>query len=148
MVSAAASNDAPPGRGNFMIKIGGRPAIPFRVTLTKAEQGLHDTNKLWHEQSRRGELWPRHTSRRRTPGGLSADGAQADQARDRPLDALAAADGHARARRAWPPWRGKPPRRRARRSTIGATARRSIRSPWCSSSPTAGPAGRRRARRS
>ena len=54
--SAAASNDAPPGRGNFMIKIGGRPAIPFRVTLTKAEQRLHDTNKLWHEQSRRGEF--------------------------------------------------------------------------------------------
>jgi hypothetical protein len=54
--SAAATNDAPPGRGNFMIKIGGRPGIPFRVTLTKAEQALHDTNKLWHEQSRRGEF--------------------------------------------------------------------------------------------
>ncbi len=54
--SAAASNDAPPGRGNFMIKIGGRPGIPFRVTLTAAEERLHDTNKLWHEQSRRGEL--------------------------------------------------------------------------------------------
>jgi hypothetical protein len=26
------------------------------VTLTKAEQALHDTNKLWHEQSRRGEF--------------------------------------------------------------------------------------------
>jgi hypothetical protein len=61
--NAAASNDAPPGRGNFMIKIGGRPAIPFRVTLTKAEQRLHDTNKLWHEQSRRGELGPtRHVA--------------------------------------------------------------------------------------
>jgi hypothetical protein len=47
--SAAASNDAPPGRGNFMIKIGGRPGIPFRVTLTRAEERLHDTNKLWHE---------------------------------------------------------------------------------------------------
>ena len=44
--SAAASNDAPPGRGNFMIKIGGRPGIPFRVTLTAAEERLHDTNKL------------------------------------------------------------------------------------------------------
>ena len=54
--SAAASNDAPPGRGNFMIKIGGRPGIPFRVTLTRAEERLHDTNKLWHEQSRRGDL--------------------------------------------------------------------------------------------
>jgi hypothetical protein len=39
-----------------MIKIGGRPGIPFRVTLTTAEERLHDTNKLWHERSRRGEL--------------------------------------------------------------------------------------------
>ena len=67
--NAAASNDAPPGRGNFMIKIGGRPAIPFRVTLTKAEQGLHDTNKLWHQQSRRGELPPRDTPRPPDAGG-------------------------------------------------------------------------------
>ena len=49
-------HDAPPGRGNFMIKIGGRPGIPFRVALTATEERLHDTNKLWHEQSRRGEL--------------------------------------------------------------------------------------------
>ena len=54
--SAAASNDAPPGRGNFMIKIGGRPGIPFRVTLTATEERLHDTNKLWHQPSRRGDL--------------------------------------------------------------------------------------------
>jgi len=53
---SAAVNDAPPGRGNFMIKIGGRPGIPFRVTLTQAEERLHDTNKLWHQQSRRGDL--------------------------------------------------------------------------------------------
>ena len=36
--SAAAANDAPPGRGNFMIKVGGRPGIPFRVTLTSTEE--------------------------------------------------------------------------------------------------------------
>ena len=46
-----------------MIKIGGRPGIPFRVTLTTAEERLHDTNKLWHEQSRRGELGPTPTRR-------------------------------------------------------------------------------------
>ena len=45
-----------------MIKIGGRPGIPFRVTLTAAEERLHDTNKLWHEQSRRGELAIAHRS--------------------------------------------------------------------------------------
>ena len=48
-----------------MIKIGGRPGIPFRVTLT-AEERLHDTNKLWHEHSRRGELaTPTRRDRRR-----------------------------------------------------------------------------------
>lgn len=43
---------APPGLGNFLIKVGGRPGIPVHVTLTKAELEHHDTNKLWHEQSR------------------------------------------------------------------------------------------------
>ena len=56
--STAAYNDAPPGRGNFMIKIGGRPGIPFRATLTPSELRLNDTSKLWHENSRRGELPP------------------------------------------------------------------------------------------
>ena len=56
--STAAHNDAPPGRGNFMIKIGGRPGIPFRATLTPSELKLNDTSKLWHENSRRGELAP------------------------------------------------------------------------------------------
>ena len=39
-----------------MIKLGGRPGIPFRVTLTPTELQLHDTSKLWHQDSRRGEL--------------------------------------------------------------------------------------------
>ena len=56
--SSAVQNDAPPGRGNFMIKLGGRPGIPFRVTLTPTELRLHDTSKLWHQDSRRGELTP------------------------------------------------------------------------------------------
>ena len=41
-----------------MIKIGGRPGIPFRATLTPSELKLNDTSKLWHENSRRGELAP------------------------------------------------------------------------------------------
>ncbi len=43
---------APPGRGNFLIKVGGKPGIPVHVTLTETELALHDTNKLWHERSR------------------------------------------------------------------------------------------------
>ncbi|WP_125778254.1 ATP/GTP-binding protein [Antribacter gilvus] len=42
----------PPGRGRFLIKVGGRPGIPVRVHLTEAERKTSDTNKLWHEVSR------------------------------------------------------------------------------------------------
>ncbi|WP_127920959.1 ATP/GTP-binding protein [Bifidobacterium xylocopae] len=38
----------PPGRGKFLIKIGGRPGIPFHLDLTEAERHINDTNKLWH----------------------------------------------------------------------------------------------------
>ena len=39
----------PPGRGKFLIKVGGRPGIPVHVGLTQVEAGLNDTNKLWHD---------------------------------------------------------------------------------------------------
>ncbi|MDA3145770.1 ATP/GTP-binding protein [Leucobacter sp. UCMA 4100] len=42
----------PPGRGKFLVKVGGRPGIPLKVELTPVELGVSDTNKLWHEQSR------------------------------------------------------------------------------------------------
>lgn len=42
----------PPGRGKFLIKVGGRPGIPIAVKLTEAEWTINDTNKLWHHQSR------------------------------------------------------------------------------------------------
>lgn len=45
---------APPGRGNFLVKVGGRPGIPVKVHLTAAEASINDTNKLWHTQSRVG----------------------------------------------------------------------------------------------
>jgi hypothetical protein len=44
----------PPGRGKFLIKVGGRPGIPFVVTLTDAERATSDTNKRWHDVSRVG----------------------------------------------------------------------------------------------
>jgi hypothetical protein len=50
--SQAGRETAPPGRGNFLIKVGGRPGIPVHVALTKIERSLNDTNKLWHEKSR------------------------------------------------------------------------------------------------
>ncbi|MGY1638778.1 hypothetical protein ACI78V_19190 [Geodermatophilus sp. SYSU D00742] len=42
----------PPGRGHFLVKVGGRPGIPVHVALTEVERELNDTNKLWHELSR------------------------------------------------------------------------------------------------
>ena len=40
-------NEEPPGRGRFLIKVGGRPGIPIRVAITDAERRLHDTNTRW-----------------------------------------------------------------------------------------------------
>jgi hypothetical protein len=37
----------PPGRGKFLVKVGGRPGIPFKVELTYAERDVNDTNKRW-----------------------------------------------------------------------------------------------------
>lgn len=38
----------PPGRGKFLIKVGGHPGIPLKVELIEAERVINDTNKLWH----------------------------------------------------------------------------------------------------
>lgn len=47
---------APPGQGNFLVKVGGRTGIPVHVDLTPAELALNDTNKLWHAVSRAGRV--------------------------------------------------------------------------------------------
>jgi len=42
----------PPGRGKFLIKVGGRPGIPVLVGLTSLEQGpdgVNDTERKWRE---------------------------------------------------------------------------------------------------
>lgn len=41
---------APPGRGMFLLKVGGRPGIPVRVELTEVERALNDTNKRWRRE--------------------------------------------------------------------------------------------------
>ena len=38
----------PPGRGKFLIKVGGHPGIPVTVELIESERAINDTNKLWH----------------------------------------------------------------------------------------------------
>lgn len=46
----------PPGRGKFLIKVGGRPGIPTQVMLTSVERDLNDTNRLWRDVSRIGTV--------------------------------------------------------------------------------------------
>ncbi|GLY24673.1 ATP/GTP-binding protein [Micromonospora sp. NBRC 101691] len=45
--ASTGSNEEPPGRGRFLIKVGGRPGIPIRVSITETERRLHDTNQRW-----------------------------------------------------------------------------------------------------
>lgn len=54
---AAAGREAdPPGLGNFLVKVGGRPGIPIHIDLTDTERSLHDTNKRWRDVSRVGRV--------------------------------------------------------------------------------------------
>jgi hypothetical protein len=48
----------PPGRGNFLIKVGGKPGIPVHVELTEVERrlGVHNTARLWEHVSRIGRI--------------------------------------------------------------------------------------------
>ncbi|MGW9210852.1 ATP/GTP-binding protein [Embleya sp. NPDC055664] len=45
--SELGTDSAPPGRGKFMIKVGGRPGIPVQVELTPSELRINDTNRKW-----------------------------------------------------------------------------------------------------
>ncbi|WBB62012.1 ATP/GTP-binding protein [Streptomyces sp. WMMC500] len=45
--TAASAETEPPGRGNFLVKVGGRPGIALHVDLTTAEADVNDTNRKW-----------------------------------------------------------------------------------------------------
>lgn len=46
--AVAGRESDPPGRGKFLIKVGGHPGIPVKVELIEAERHVNDTNKMWH----------------------------------------------------------------------------------------------------
>ena len=47
--SLAARRSTPPGVGHFLLKVGGRPGVPFVLRLTEAELAseVHNTNQRW-----------------------------------------------------------------------------------------------------
>lgn len=46
---------APPGRGNFLLKLGKKPGIPFTVVLTPTELEVNNTNRAWQQAQARAE---------------------------------------------------------------------------------------------
>ena len=52
---SAGQEAEPPGRGKFLIKVGGRPGIPMKVELTSLEREVNDTSERWHVQSSIGD---------------------------------------------------------------------------------------------
>lgn len=55
-LSVEGGNEHPPGMGNFLLKTGTSPGIPFTVSLSPLEKDLNDTNRSWAGMtaSRRG----------------------------------------------------------------------------------------------
>ncbi|MER6958738.1 ATP/GTP-binding protein [Streptomyces sp. NPDC000618] len=47
-------HEEPPGRGRFLIKVGGRPGIPIKVAITETERDLHNTNSRWAADGQTG----------------------------------------------------------------------------------------------
>lgn len=46
---ATGTEAEPPGRGKFLLKVGGRPGIPIKVELTCSELAVNDTNQRWRD---------------------------------------------------------------------------------------------------
>jgi hypothetical protein len=46
----------PPGRGRFLVKVGGHPGTPLRVQLMPMELDVNDTNRMWHPAAQVPEL--------------------------------------------------------------------------------------------
>ncbi len=65
----------PPGRGKFLLKVGGRPGIPVQVTLTQEEKSLTDTNRSWVEGAQAGPSSLLGSQAPPAPASTSTEGA-------------------------------------------------------------------------
>ena len=72
----------PPGRGKFLVKVGGRPGIPVNLQLTSVELEINDTNKLWHQTSRVGK------TEVSTPGEVELSGEGSKETEDHTEDTV------------------------------------------------------------
>jgi hypothetical protein len=52
---------APPGQGKFLLKLGKKPGIPFKVDLTPVERDVNDTNHMWSAMAQRVAVARQHT---------------------------------------------------------------------------------------
>lgn len=46
--SSTGKEAEPPGRGKFLVKVGGHPGTPLKVQLMGLELAVNDTNRMWH----------------------------------------------------------------------------------------------------
>lgn len=47
---SAEGDELPPGNGNFMVKIGQRPGLPFHLSLFPCELKINNTNHMWEDK--------------------------------------------------------------------------------------------------
>lgn len=53
-ITSNGANDAPYGRGKFLIKLGTAPGIPIMTKMTRVEKELGDTNLRWEMNHKKG----------------------------------------------------------------------------------------------
>lgn len=56
--SSTGTEAEPPGRGRFLVKVGGHPGIPIKIELLEMEREVNDTNTLWHTNLAAAEAPP------------------------------------------------------------------------------------------
>ncbi|WP_298461175.1 hypothetical protein [uncultured Cellulomonas sp.] len=52
---------APPGQGKFLLKLGKKPGIPFKLDLTPVELDVNNTNRMWASMAERVTAARRHS---------------------------------------------------------------------------------------